>query len=404
MPLTDTKVKNAKPQAKPYILQDGNGLYLEVRPSGTKFWRYRYWLTPKKDGRYTIGEYPHVSLADARKERERARELVKKGLNPTDVRKVEKQASLAEDQITFKLVAQEWLERKKQTWAKGTYDQNELFLSVHCYPDFGDRPILSIKAHDILKVLRRLESRGTHQSALKVRQICSAVFCYAVATLRAETDPAAPLRGAIIAPKAVNSRCLTAADLKKYFASLASYGGHIQTKLALMLLPLVFVRQNELRSAKWEQFDLDNALWTIPAGSMKMGRAHSVPLSPTAIKILKQAKTAFPQRELVFPGIKKPLEPLGNSTLNRAIVYLGFQPTELTCHDFRATASTTLYEMGYRGEIIEKQLAHVETNTVIAAYNHAEYLNERRNMMNAYDEWLTQFMPHDFVSVIPDNV
>ncbi|MEA5104742.1 phage integrase central domain-containing protein [Pantoea sp. S18] len=394
MPLTDTKVKTARPQEKPYTLQDGQGLYLEVRASGAKFWRYRYWLTSTKDGRYTIGEYPSVSLSDARREREWAREQVKRGLNPTDVRKKEKQQNLAEASNTFELVAKEWIERKRPNWTAGTCEQVEQFLKINCYPVFGNKPIREVTAHEILAVLRGMEKRGSASSALKVRQWCSAIFCYAVATLRAEVDPAAALKGAIIPPKTHNSRCLTGDELRQYFKALIDFPGYPQTRLALMILPFTFVRQGELRRGLWSEVNFNDDLWVIPAERMKMKRSHSVPLTSTSKKLFEQLKAVCGENPLMVPGVYKPNEPLGDSTINRAIEYLGFPPKFITSHDFRATASTTLYEMGYRREVIEKQLAHAEGNRVVAAYNHAEYLKERREMMQVYDDWLCGFMPH----------
>jgi len=393
MPLTDTKVKNARPQKKPYTLQDGHGLYLEVRPTGSKFWRYRFWLTPTKDGRYTIGEYPSVSLSDARREREWARDQVKRGNNPTDVRKHEKQKNLAEASNTFELVAKEWIERKRPTWTAGTASQVETFLRINCYPVFGKKPIREVTAHEILGVLRQMEKRGSASSALKVRQWCSAIFCYAVATLRAETDPAAALKGAIIRPKIENSRCLSPDDLRRYFTALSEFPGYPQTRIALTLLPFIFVRQAELRKGYWSEVNFEDDLWIIPAERMKMRRPHSVPLTKTTKPLLQQLKALCGKNPLMLPGVYKPNEPLADSTINRAITYLGFPPKYITSHDFRATASTTLYEMGFRREVIEKQLAHAEGNRVVAAYNHAEYLEERRDMMEVYDEWLCGFMP-----------
>ncbi|MEM6162085.1 integrase arm-type DNA-binding domain-containing protein [Erwinia sp. P6884] len=393
MPLTDTKVKNSRPQEKPYTLQDGQGLYLEVRPSGSKFWRYRYWLTSSKDGRYTIGEYPAVSLSDARREREWAREQVKLGRNPTDVRKQEKQHNLAESANTFELVAREWIEKKRPHWVASTTAQTENFLAINCYPAFGSKPIREVTAHEILAVLREMEKRGSVSSALKVRQWCSAIFCYAVSTLRADSDPAAALKGAIIPNKTMHSRCLTGDELREYFGRASEYTGYPQTKYALLLLPFFFVRQVELRQGLWSEVDFDNALWVIPGSRMKMRRAHSVPISKTALTLLRELHAATGKTGLMVPSIKNPRKHLDSNTLNRAITYLGFESSLITCHDFRATASTTLYEMGYRREVVEKQLAHAEHNRTVAAYNHAEYLNERREMMQAYDEWLCGFMP-----------
>lgn len=350
-------------------------------------------MTPTKDGRYTIGEYPSVSLSEARREREWARAQVKRGLNPTEVRKKEKQQNLAESANTFELVAKEWIELKRPHWTQGTCSQVETFLAINCYPAFGDRPIREVTAHEILAVLKGMEKRGSTSSALKVRQWCSAIFCYAVATLRAEADPAAALKGAIIPLRVVNSRCLSGEELRQYFKAVTDFNGYPQTRIALMLLPFTFVRQGELRRGSWSEVNFDDDLWVIPAERMKMKRPHSVPLTTTSKKLLLQLKTLCGEKPLMMPGIHKPSEPLADSTINRAITYLGFPPKHITSHDFRATASTTLYEMGYRREVIEKQLAHAESNRVVAAYNHAEYLKERREMMQVYDDWLCGFMP-----------
>ncbi|MDE9467309.1 tyrosine-type recombinase/integrase [Xenorhabdus bovienii] len=390
MPLTDTKIKNAKPKDKPYSLPDGNGLYLEVRPTGAKFWRYRFWLTPTKDSRYTIGEYPYIGLADARKERDWAKEQVKKGHNPTDVKKKEKYLAELEKGNTFKAIALEWINKKEPNWSDGTTEQVKTFLDKNCYPAFGDNPIREVTAHDILKVLKSMEARGSASSALKIRQWCSAIFCYAVSTLRAEYDPAAALKGAIISPKTEHSRCLSYEEIKLYFERLEKTRVYSQTKLALGILPFVFVRQSELRKATWDEIDFDNKLWVIKSERMKMKRPHSVPLTDRMLDAFRKLEVLFGDNEqrLVFPGINTPSKPIGESTLNRAIEYMGFGSKYITCHDFRATASTTLYEMGFRREVIEKQLAHAEQNRSVAAYNHAEYLNERREMMEAWEKHL----------------
>ncbi|WP_105875023.1 tyrosine-type recombinase/integrase [Cronobacter malonaticus] len=393
MSLTDVKVRNARPTGKVTRLSDSDGLYLEVRTTGAKIWRYRFYLPDGKDSRYTIGEYPAVSLSEARAERDRVRELVKKGVNPTDARRQNKELEKAEAANTFKTVALEWIEKKRPTWTHGTCKQVESFLAINCYPAFGDKPIRDIAAHEILAVLRRMEQRGSVSSALKVRQWCSAIFCYAVATLRADNDPAAALKGAIIPLKTQNSRCLTSDELRKYFSAAIAYTGHPQTRYCLLLLPFVFLRQGELRGGRWSEMSFDEKLWTIPAGRMKMKRPHSVPLTTTTQIIFKKLQGVTGDNELMFPRVKNPLAPLSATTVNRAIEYLGFPSKQITSHDFRATASTTLYEAGFRREIIEKQLAHAEMNRVVAAYNHAEYMQERREMMEFYDNWLNSFMP-----------
>lgn len=393
MNLTDVKIRNARPSSKTLKLSDSDGLYLEVRTTGAKIWRYRFYMPSGKDSRYTIGEYPEVSLSDARNERDRVRELVKKGINPTDARREDGERAKVEAANTFKSVSLEWIEKKRPTWTPGTCKQVESFLATNCYPVFGDKPIRDVTAHEILGVLREMEGRGSVSSALKIRQWCSAIFCYAVATLRAESDPAAALKGAVIPHKVENSRCLTHPELRKYFASGTVYTGHPQTRICLLLLPFLFVRQGELRKGRWSEMDFDNNLWTIPAERMKMKRPHSVPLTPITRRLFEKLRALTGDGELMFPGIKKPLEPLSSSTVNRAIEYLGFPSKLITSHDFRATASTTLYEAGFRREVIEKQLAHAESNRVVAAYNHAEYLPERREMMAFYENWLSGFMP-----------
>ncbi|ELI8129827.1 tyrosine-type recombinase/integrase [Yersinia enterocolitica] len=395
MKLTDTKARNAKPQEKAYQLQDGNGLYLDVRPSGVKTWRYRYWITPTKDGRYTIGSYPAVSLAEARRLREWAREQVKNGIAPKEAKAVERDIAKAENANTFEIVAKEWLDKKGEHWAKNSKNQITGFMYNDIFPAIGAMPMREINASHILKIIRDLENRGAKSVAVKVRQWCSAVFCYGVATLRADSDPAAALRGAIIVPKTEHSRPLTGDELRDYYLRLDSSTGNQATIIALRILPLVFVRQAELRSAEWSHIDFDNAEWVIPPELMKMGRMHRVPLSAPVIFLLNELKKITGNRRWLFPNTRLNNTYMGASTLNRAIVQLGYARTVITTHDFRATASTRLHEMGYRHEVIERQLAHVEKNRVSAAYNHAEYMPERRQLMEEWGHWVTGLLASD---------
>ncbi|HDL7750571.1 TPA: integrase arm-type DNA-binding domain-containing protein [Yersinia enterocolitica] len=395
MKLTDTKARNAKPQEKAYQLQDGNGLYLDVRPSGVKTWRYRYWITPTKDGRYTIGSYPAVSLAEARRLREWAREQVKNGIAPKEAKAVERDIAKAENANTFEIVAKEWLDKKGEHWAKNSKNQITGFMYNDIFPAIGAMPMREINASHILKIIRDLESRGAKSVAVKVRQWCSAIFCYGVATLRADSDPAAALRGAIIVPKTEHSRPLTGDELRDYYLRLDSSTGNQATIIALRILPLVFVRQAELRSAEWSHIDFDNAEWVIPPELMKMGRMHRVPLSAPVISLLNELKKITGNRRWLFPNTRLNNTYMGASTLNRAIVQLGYARTVITTHDFRATASTRLHEMGYRHEVIERQLAHVEKNRVSAAYNHAEYMPERRQLMEEWGQWVTGLIASD---------
>lgn len=387
MPLTDTKIRNAKAQAKPYSLQDGSGLYLDVRPSGAKIWRYRFWLTPKKDGRYTIGEYPRISLADARREREWAREQVKQGKNPTIVKDTEKLMVMGDSENTFRSLGEEWYERKCQVWAEKTQIVNRGFLDKHILPSIGRIPIKDVKAAHILALMRSLESAGSSYSAGKVRQICSAVFCYAVATLRAEVDPSYALRGAVMQKPTVHARPATTEELKQLFSSLKHYKSPVMI-ICIRILIMTFVRQQELRFARWEDIDIEKAEWVIPKEIMKKRREHRVPLCSHVIGLLKDLKQLTGKNTYLFPSPSKPGQPIAKTTINRAIEYLGFASGEITGHDFRATASTALYEQGFRPEVIETQLAHQQKNRVAAAYNHAEYMKERRAMMQWWGDFI----------------
>lgn len=387
MPLTDTKIRSAKPQEKPYQLQDGNGLYLDVRPSGAKIWRYRFWLTPKKDGRYTIGEYPAISLADARKEREWAREKVKQGRNPTVVKDTEKLATMGDAANTFKSVSDEWFERKTITWAEKTQIVNRGFLDKHILPAIGKIPIRDVKAAHILALMRTLENAGNAYSAGKVRQICSSVFCYAVATLRAEVDPAAALKGAVIQKPVTHARAVELDDIRQLLSALRHYRSPVMA-IAIKMLIMTFVRQQELRLARWEDINFEKAEWTIPKEIMKKRREHRVPLCSHVIELLEELKLQTGDKEFLFPSPSKPGQVIAKTTINRAIEYQGFASGEITGHDFRATASTTLHEEGFRPEVIEAQLAHQQKNRVAAAYNHAEYMKERREMMNWWGDFI----------------
>jgi integrase len=386
--LTDTKIRQAKAAAAPYTLQDGNGLYLEVRPSGAKHWRYRYWLTPEKDGRYTIGEYPAVSLSEARRERERVRELVKLGLNPTHEKKTDKLRQAGERANTFEAVAREWLERKRGKWTDYSIRQATNCIEQNALPSIGRLPIRSVTAAHLLEILQSMEQRGAETYALQLRQWCSAIFRHAVVTLRADSDPAAALKGLVSRPQINHSKPMSAETIGDFKARTARYGGNRTTVLAMRLMLYTFVRTVELRRAPWAEFDLDAGLWTIPAERMKMRRVHVVPLPHQAVEVLRELRKITGAGDWLFPNYRRPDDVMSATTINRALEHMGYASGLWTGHDFRATASTRLNEMGFRPDIIERQLAHVETNKSRAAYNHAEYLVERRDMMQAWADWI----------------
>lgn len=385
MPLTDVKIRQAKPGAAPVKLTDGAGLYLEVKPNGSKLWRYRYRIDGKENV-FALGAYPDVSLSDARAERDLAREHVRAGRHPSHVRQTERAQQLAENRNTFQAVAREWIADRLASRAETYRNQCERAFKADVYPRIGRLPMREITAAQVLDILTRMDKRGATTLALQVRQWISAVFRYGVATLRADADPAAALKGAIQRKPINHSKPMTRDELARYHQALDNYGGHRVTVIALRLLPMLFTRTVELRCARWEEFDLERALWEIPAERMKMRRRHLVPLPTQAVELLRELRR-ITGGELLFPGLRSPSQPLSATTLNRALEYMSMAGWH--CHDFRATASTHLYEMGrWRGEVIELQLAHTERNRTRAAYNHAQYLEERRAMMQAWADWL----------------
>jgi integrase len=399
--LTDTKLRTAKPAEKPYILQDGSGLYLEVRPSGSKYWRYRYWLTPEKDGRYTIGEYPAVSLAEARRERERVRELVKLGVNPTQEKKTDKLRQSHERANTFEAVAREWLERKKTKWSTYSHKQATSCLEQNAFPKIGKLPIRKVSAAHLLEILQTMEKRGAETYAMQLRQWCSAIFRHAVVTLRADGDPAAALKGALSRPQINHSKPMSAEQIGDFKAKLTKYGGNRTTVIAMRLMLYTFVRTAELRKAPWTEFDIENVEWKIPPERMKMKRVHVVPLPRQALVLLEELRTITGSGKWLFPNFRRPNDVMSATTINRALEHMGYASGLWTGHDFRATASTRLHEMGYRSEWIERQLAHVEENKTKAAYNHAEYLPERRTMMQAWADWIDKVQEKIIVTKQP---
>lgn len=400
--LTDTKIRNAKPSDKPIKLPDSNGLYLEVRQTGAKLWRYRYKIGGKENV-FAIGEYPAVCLADARTIRANARELVKQGIHPAHDRNASKAAQIAENANTFKAVALEWIEQRKTKWTPYYFRQIDRFLNADVFPYVGNLPIRAVTAAHLLEIVKRIEKRGAETVALMVRQWCSAIFRYAVATLRADIDPAAALRGAIHRPKVVHRKPMTRSQVADFVKALEGYAGYRTTVIALRLMLLTFVRTVELRGALWTEIDLDRAEWRIPAERMKMREPHIVPLSRQAVELLRELHTHTGGRGMLFPNYRNPKTCMTATTLNRALERMGFNGKDsigFSAHGFRATASTILNEIGFRPDVIERQLAHAERNKVRASYNQAEYLEERRAMMQQWAD-MTDEMAKDDDKVTP---
>jgi len=387
MPLTDTRIRQQKPAARPLKLTDANGLYLEVRPNGSKLWRYRYRI----DGRfnlYAMGAYPDVSLADAREELARARKLVKQGIHPAHERARTRAETSARNADAFQPIAEEWLKEKRRAWSKTYASQVEHLLKRDVYPRIGKRPMRSITSNDVLQILRSLVERDARTVAILARQVISQVFTYAVATLRADGDPAHVLRRFVVREPVKHADAKSAAEIADLVRRLNRYAGARTTVIAIWLLLLLFVRTGELRKAPWSEFDLERKLWTIPAARMKKRRVHVVPLPRQALRLLRELHEISGHRKHLLPNLRRPADVISPMAINRALESMGFPTAYFTGHDFRATASTHLHEMGYREELVEMQLGHAKRDRVAASYNHAKYLPERTAMMQAWADWI----------------
>ena len=284
---------------------------------------------------------------------------------------------------------------KATGWTSYYLRQVQRFLELDVFPHVGKLPIRSVKAAHLLEIIRRIEGRDAKTVALLVRQWSSAIFRYAIATQRADGDPAAALKGAIQRSKVEHHKPLSRAQIVEFINELDNYGGYRTTVIALRLMLLTFVRTVELRKAEWSEFDLDNAEWRIPAERMKMRETHVVPLSHQALKLLRELQTYTGGRDLLFPNYRRPKDCMAPTTLNRALERMGFNGKDsigFSAHGFRSTASTMLNEMGYRSDVIERQLAHAERDKVRASYNHAEYMGERKQMMQQWADFLVDPM------------
>ncbi|MGB5232968.1 MAG: integrase arm-type DNA-binding domain-containing protein [Desulfoprunum sp.] len=387
VPLTDTKIRTIKATEKAQKLFDGGGLFLHVSPTGGKLWRlkYRFGGIEKL---LSIGTYPQISLADARQQREQALAMIAKGVDPSDTKKAQKAASTEETE-TFEVIAREWHTKFSPSWASSHGNKIIRRLELYVFPWLGKRPIKSITAPELLSVLRRIEAKGTLETAHRTQQNCGQVFRYAVATGRAERDPSGDLRGAI--PPSPSKHMATITDPKAIaglLRSIESYRGSIVTRCALRLAPLVFVRPGELRHAEWSEVDLEVAEWRIPAEKMKAGVVHIVPLSRQAQEVLYEIQPLTGDGRYVFPSPRTGSRPMSSNAVLSALRRMGYEKDEMSGHGFRSMASTLLNEQGWNRDAIERQLAHAERNSVRAAYNYAEFLPERKKMMQAWADYL----------------
>jgi integrase len=388
MSLSDAKARNSKPKTKPYKIADGEGLFLLITPSGSKYWRLKYFFAGKEK-LLALGIYPQVTLSDAREKRAQARKILAAGKDPGEVKKAAKRLATINNANTFEAIAREWFEKRKHEWATSSSVSVLSRLEQHILPKMGSRPIAEITAPEVLEMLRVVEAKGTLETARRVMQVSGQVFMYAIATGRAERNPVPDLRGAIKKPVVKHHSSLNAGDLPLYLKTLEAYDGSLQTKLALRLLLLTFVRTTELRGAQWTEIDWDKADWRIPAERMKMKEMHLVPLSRQAIAVLRELQRITGSQKYVFPNQHNPASFMSENTMLYALYRMGYH-SRATGHGFRSTASTILNEHEFRGDVIERQLAHNERNTIRAAYNHAQYLPERRKMMQWWADYLDE--------------
>lgn len=398
MPLTDTAIRTAKPREKTYKLADERGLYLEVAPSGGKWWRLKYRFGGK-ERRLSLGTYPDVGLKVARERRDNARKLLADGLDPSEERRQAKRAAEVAASNSFETVARSWWEKWKAARTAGTADAAIRALERNVFPFIGKKAITAIQPPDILDLLRKIEARGATDMLKRVRARIGEVYIFAIANGLATTNPAEGLHKAVTPHIEERRPALRATELRDFFIKLDVVRISAPVKTAIRLLALTFVRPGELRCAQWPEFDLDSATWTVPAErdrsrgltGMKMREEHVVPLSRQAVALLREMQARDGGADLLFPNRNGQGRPISDNTINKALRAMGYASEQVTGAGFRATATGALLELGFRPDIIDKQLAHKERKQVFAAYSHqAQFMAERRQMMQAWADYLDQ--------------
>lgn len=391
MKLTDAKLRALKPTGKTQKLSDGGGLYVHLSPAGGKLWRLFYRFDGKQKT-LALGKYPEVSLLEARKRRDEARELLGQGIDPGEKKKEGKAAAAAADlarAMTYEVVAREWFAKYSEGWTESNRAKILARQENDVFPFLGSLSIGEITAPEVLAVARRIEERGAVDTAHRAMQDCSRIFRYAVATGRGERDPVADLKGALSPVRSTSYASIKEPKaIGALLRDIEAYSGNLIVRAALRLAPYVFVRPGELRRAEWAEFNLEAAEWRIPAEKMKMRVVHLVPLAQQVVEILHDLAQYTGGGRYLFPSMRANSAPISDMTLLAGLRRLGYGKDEMTMHGFRSMASTLLNEQSYNRDWIERQLAHGERNTVRAAYNYAEYLPERRRMMQEWADYL----------------
>ncbi|EAO5074110.1 tyrosine-type recombinase/integrase [Salmonella enterica] len=388
MKLTARQISTAKPTDKPYKLSDGGGLYLLVNPNGSRYWRMKYRYAGKEK-LLSIGVYPDVTLAEARDKRTKAKRILAAGDDPSEVKQAEREAKNLAVNNSFELLALEWHEHKKPNWSSGYADDIMEYLRKDIFPYIGKKAITDIKPITMLSVLKKMEERGVLDKLKKTRQACRQIFTYAIITGRAEFNPVTDLAGALKTPKQQHFPHLTPTQIGPFIHAVNTYSGSKVTRIATLLLMYTSVRTIELRASEWTEFDLDNDLWQIPKERMKMRRPHLVPLSMQVKSLLLELKSITGWGKYVFPGRNDAHKPMSEASINQVIKRIGFAG-KVTGHGFRHTMSTILHEKGFNSAWIEAQLAHADRNTIRGTYNHAQYLDGRRDMLQWYADYLDE--------------
>lgn len=381
MPLTDSAIKTAKPREKSYKLSDAQGLYLEITPNGSKLWRLKYRVAGKEK-KLAFGAYPAITLSQARQRRDEARQLLAEGTDPSEQKKAAKVAQKVEG-LTFETLAREWYDYTAPRWADATAYKAKLYLDNDIIPGIGASPIKSITRPELVELVRTVEARGTLNAAGKIRQWLHQIFRYGLARGVVEVNPATDLNVVAAPAKAARHHPhVTFAELPELLGKVEAANIHTLTRYAVRLLTLTAVRPGELRQAPWSEFDLDTATWTIPKERMKARRPHIVPLPRQAVAILRQLNEITGRYSLVFAGAN-PERPMSENTINKALRLAGYEGRQ-TGHGFRHLLSTELNGRGYNKDWIERQLAHGDSDEIRGTYNHAAYVEQRREMMQAW--------------------
>ncbi len=395
--LSDPECRTAKPKAKLYRLRDGGGLSLDIMPSGSKTWRYAYRIHGKQKT-FTIGKYPDTSLSEARTSRDKAKKLVSTDVDPSQQKQIVKRQI---SEHSFQGVAETWLVQMKPDWSTTHYTRLNSYLSRDAYPIIGGRDVAEIEAPEIIPIIMQVANRGAVDSARRIKGMIQQVFDYALVHGKCSRNPAKDINLTMLLPKVIKKHYSAITDpvrLGQLLFAIDGYAGSIIVRQALKIIPMVMVRPSELSSAEWLEIDLDTATWTIPAKRRKLPQhlkkanrrqdAHIVPLCNQAITELKIIHQYTGRGKYVFPSARGNSRPMSNNALRTALRNMGFTNEEITPHGFRGVASTFLNEQGFRTKVIEAQLSHKLKSDVEASYNHAQYLDERRDMLNQWGNYL----------------